>query len=270
MIFQLLFLIFAMCGAAQANEQTAYNFVYYYPPGGGHDAATSPLIKYMERNHLTVNKVFFKSCVEAITYVVESKKPSYLLVFDDDLTSTVMGPCPNIQSLPRAPRLITNLTQSAMYICTSPSKSQLTLADLTQGKRFIGSPSVPSRLITDLKKSLTHPGLTMVPYSSSGKLKASLLSNDLDFFYATGIVHDRIEQGSKCLLSSTRINSLGLPFIGTVFPEFTETPVNNTIWGNAAISNVDIARLKEAFMSPEFSTWIKSAKNVSHSGLGKF
>lgn len=247
-----------------------YNFVYYYPPGGGQDIATSPLIKYMERNNIQVNKMFFKTCTEAIAYATTNFTPSYLVVFDDDFQNGGTGPCPNIESLPSRPKLITNLTSSTLYLCTAPNKSSLTVSDLTRGKHFIGMSSNPVRHFNELKNSISYYGLIPIPYDGTGKLKTSLAGTDLDFFYATGIVTDMIERGATCLLSSTKVNSFNLPFIGTVFPKANEMPVTNTLWGNSAITGADIVILKEALRSPEFTGWISKQKVATHEGIGKF
>ena len=73
-----------------------------------------------------------------------------------------------------------------------------------------------------------------------------------------------------CLLSSTKVNSFNLPFIGTVFPKANEMPVTNTLWGNSTITGADILILKEALRSPEFTSWIGKQKVATHEGIGKF
>jgi hypothetical protein len=90
----------ALAAAAAVSSAATIEFVHYYPPGGGLDQHTSPLVKHLEGAGHKVTKKFFKTCSEAVTYSANADHTVFFVEFMNEL-QTGDGTCPAMASQPK-------------------------------------------------------------------------------------------------------------------------------------------------------------------------
>ena len=256
----------ALSAAVSISSAATIEFVHYYPPGGGVDQHTTPLIKSLENSGHQVTKKFFKTCSEAVNYSVNSNNTVYFAEYEDEL-QTGDGICPIMSSLPKKLIFVSPVTSASFYLCTAPNKSHLTVDNLRRDRSFIGTPAYNDETKRQIHSFIKNTNIGIVPYTGSAGLRAALISGDLDYFYGSSIVTAMTAQGSKCLLSGSRVNALNLPYIGSVFTGYNSEAVNTiSVWTNRADPE-NIKQITAAFKSPEFGELLSKQPLLTHTGL---
>jgi hypothetical protein len=258
----------AVLAAALGNSSAAtIEFVHYYPPGGGLDQHTSPLIKHLENSGNQVTKKFFKTCSEAVTYSVNAENIVFFAEYRDDLQSGD-GTCPVVRSLPKKLTFVSPVTSAAFYLCTAPNKAHLTLDNLRRDRSFVGISTFDPETKRQIFSFIRNTNIGIVPYPGNAALRAALVSGDLDYIYAASNLTPLMQSGTKCLLSGSRVNALNLPYIGSVFPGYNSEAINQvSIWTNRADAD-NIKQITSAFKSSEFDALLSQQPLLTHTGLG--
>jgi hypothetical protein len=257
----------ALAAAAAISSAATIEFVHYYPPGGGVDQHTSPLIKSLESSGHQVTKKFFKTCSEAVTYSVNADHTVYFVEYEDELL-TGDGICPIMSSLPKKLIFVSPVTSASFYLCTAPNKAHLTLDNLRRDRSFIGTSAFNAETKRQIHSFIKNTNIGIIPYSGSAGLRTALISGDLDYFYGSSIATTMMAQGSKCLLSGNRVNALNLPYIGSVFPGYNTEAANTvSVWTNRAEPE-NIKQITSAFKSSEFGDLLSKQPLLTHTGLG--
>ena len=257
----------ALTAVAAISSAATIEFVHYYPPGGGVDQHTTPLIKSLENSGHQVTKKFFKTCSEAVNYSVNADHTVYFVEYEDELL-TGDGICPIMSSLPKKLTFVSPVTTASFYLCTAPNKAHLTLDNLRRDRSFIGTSAFNAETKKQIDLFIKNTNIGIIPYSGSAGLRTALISGDLDYFYGSSIATTMIAQGSKCLLSGSRGNALNLPYIGSVFPGYNTEAANTvSVWTNRAEPE-NIKQITAAFKSSEFGDLLSKQPLLTHTGLG--
>jgi len=242
-------------------------FVHYYPPGGGADQHTTPLIKSLENSGHRVTKKFFKTCSEAVTYSVNAENTVFFVEYQDELQSG-NGTCPVMRSLPKKLSFVSPVSSAAFYLCTAPNKAHLTLDNLRRDRSFIGIAAFDPETKRQIFSFIRNTNIGIVPYAGNAALRAALISGDLDYIYAASNLTTLMQSGTKCLLSGSKFNALHLPYIGSVFPVYNSDSVNQmSIWSNRTDPDT-IKQITAAFRSSEFDALLSQQPLLTHTGLG--
>ena len=257
----------ALTAAAAISSAATIEFVHYYPPGGGLDQHTSPLVKHLEGAGHRVTKKFFKTCSEAVNYSATAENTVFFVEFMNELQSGD-GTCPAMSLQPKKLTFVSPVTYAAYYLCTAPGKAHLTLDNLRRDRSFVGTSAFDAETKKQILAFIRNTNIGVIPYSGSAGLRAALISGDLDYFYGSSVVAAMTERGSKCLLSGSRVNALNLPYIGSVFPGYNTEAANTvSVWTNRADPD-NIKQITAAFKSSEFSTLLSQQPLLTHTGLG--
>jgi len=257
--------VLVVCAGVAAAD--TIEFVHYYPPGGGVDQHTIPLIKHLENSGHRVTKKFFKTCSEAVTYSVTADHTVYFVEYQDELQSGE-GTCPEMSSQPKKLSFVSPVTSASFYLCTAPGKAHLTLDNLRRDRSFIGTSAFDAETKRQILSFIRDTNIGIVPYTGSAGLRTALVSGDLDYFYGSSVASTMMALGSKCLLSGSRVNALNLPYIGSVFSGYNTEAVNRvSIWSNRADPD-NIKQITAAFRSPEFVAFLAQQPLLTHTGLG--
>jgi len=271
--FKTLMLTLALSTSAYAS--TNYNFVYYYPPGGGSDTWASPVVKTLEQRGHKATKHFFKSCNEALSFAQKQTDPTFVVTAGLDILPASSGICPAKDNVPGL-EFLTNLGTGTMYLCTVPSKANLTLKDLQGSKKYsIGIGSRVPALTKPLDALLTHASakfnVRVIPYGGQAELRAAALAGtDIDFVFLASGSEIITEAGGSCIASSTKANHLNLPWLGDLAPgKFVDAAATFDLWTfNTVNDQKTTQELTSVFQSSQFKEFMAPRKNFVHSGLG--
>lgn len=247
-------------------------FAYYYPPGGGTDKHSSILISALKKQNISVEKKFFKTCVEALDYVKNSN--AYLIGQANDLHTTPTGKCPGLEKSYANIKLYTTIGDISTMFCTTPKRSDIswnTLYDPTRtvlvGTLTADANWLPFGLF--VKHSKKPLNVKIIPYSGAGDLQMAAVAGNIDMFFIGGAAAQLVKQGSKCLASSTKENWANVPFMGdlTNFANFPETRIQTAIFLNGIIAEDVDSAMRYALSSMDFLQDIEN-QNAFHTGLG--
>jgi hypothetical protein len=260
-------LVAALSAAVGICSAATIEFVHYYPPGGGLDQQTIPLIKHLEKSGHQVTKKFFKTCSEAVNYSINANNTVYIVEFLNELQSGE-GACQGMSSPPKKLSFVSPVTSASFYLCTAPGKAHLTVDNLRRDRSFIGTSTFDAETKRQILSFIRNTNIGIVPYPGSAGVRTALISGDLDYFYGSSNVAAMMQSGSKCLLSGSRVNALNLPYIGSVFPGYTTEAINtNALWTNRADPE-NIKQITAAFKSSEFAALLTQQPLLTHTGLG--
>lgn len=249
------------------------NFVYYYPPGGGTDAWSVPVIDgFIARGH-TVRKEYFKSCHDALAFAKTQSDPTFVVTSGLDIQPTVSKRCPSQNSQPGL-NFVTNISGGSFYLCTSPKHPNITFKDLQGDRRYtIGNTSADSAMLPWKTLLASDPkvlNVTMIPYGGQAELRAAAIAGtDIELIYMSSNLETITSTGGVCIASSTAKNHLNLPWLGELAPgKFMNTYQTFELWGFENIRSSEIAVLKEIFQSQSFKDYLSDRPSFVHKGLG--
>lgn len=249
-----------------------FQFVYYYPPGGGTETWSNPLIQELERRGHTVSKDFFKSCHEALTYAKKQTNVTFVVAGGMDLLPTTSKRCPSLNELPDL-RYISNIASGSFFVCTVPSHNNLTIKDFNRIKPLnLGTVSTDTVMVP-LQSIVRHKSpefnVKVIPYKTQGELRAAALAGtDLDLIYMASNVDVIMEAGGKCLLSSVEKNYLNLPWLGQFGPStFQDAYQTFDLWSFSPDASIDKVLLRDVLSSKTFNDFLSARPSFSHRGL---
>lgn len=270
-IFQALLLSLVTVFYAHAGN---INFVYYYPPGGGTDVWTAPIVDGFQEKGYTVKKEFFNNCVDAINFANRQTEPTFIVAAGLDILPETAKRCQAQSSQPGL-NLVTNISSGSFYLCTSPNKSNITFKDLQGNQQYIVGTTTNDLTMRPLQGLLSQNpkviNVKLIPYYSQGELRAAALAGtDIDLIYIASNVEAITSAGGVCIASSTAKNHLGLPWLGELAPEkFMDAYVEFELWGfNKNVSSTEISLLTEIFKGQRFQNHLAARPSFTHLGLG--
>ena len=244
----------------------------YYKPGGGSDRHSSIIAKSLETQGVTVNKKFFKTCVEALNHV-KNNNNAYLFGIATDLRPEASGKCPGLDSYSGV-KLYSTVGDMPTMFCTIPKKNNINWNTLQNSNEpiLVGNVTadanwLPFQLF--LKNSKTPLNIKVIPYKGAGEVKRAAAAGNIDMMFIAGISAQMVQQGAKCLASSSKTNWADAPFIGdfTNLTDFPETGLQTAIYSNGTVP-VDIDKAMKAALSSEQFAGDMAENKLGHSGLG--
>jgi len=270
-ILKYFFAVVLVASSTLAWADTFY-FNYYYPPGGGTEQWSNPLITGLQNKGHIVRQEFFKSCHEAITKT--STQPNGFIVAGPDILPDVSGKCPAQKDFPQL-KLLTNLAAYNYYLCTSPKKTHITLADLSGSQIYkvaiSASPSAVTEWTNFITNSTIKNNIRTIPYEAQAAARAALIAGtDVDLMYvATGVEHV-ISAGGKCLAASSIKNHYNLPALSQLSTgKYTEQYVTIDLWTMHPQSKDNINLLTEILKSSVFKDFLAQRTSSVHLGIGR-
>lgn len=246
----------------------------FVPAGGGADKHSNILASALKKQDITVKKIFFRTCVEALNYVT-ARPNAYIIALPNDLqTSSDTGKCPSLQPKYTGIKFYSTIGDMPTMFCTAPNRSDITWKTLQDPSRqiLVGTLTADVNLLPlqlFLKNSKVPMNIKIVPYKGASTVRTAAYAGNIDMVYIGGGVPQLIEKGSKCLASSMKSNWLNAPFIGdlTTLKDFPETGIQVSIFSNGTVPKDLDSSMKVAFASPQFLKDLADVK-ASHSGLG--
>ena len=120
-----------------------------------------------------------------------------------------------------------------------------------------------------LKNSKTPLNIKVIPYKGAGEVKRAAAAGNIDMMFIAGISAQMVQQGAKCLASSSKTNWADAPFIGdfTKLTDFPETGLQTAIYSNGTVP-ADIDKAMKAALSSEQFAGDMAENKLGHSGLG--
>jgi hypothetical protein len=242
----------------------------YHAPGGGSDRHSSIMAKSLETQGVTVNKKFFKTCVEALNHVKNSNN-AYLFGIATDIQPEASGQCPGLDSYSGV-KLYSTVGDMPTMFCTTPTTNNINWNTLqTSNKTIFVGITVTNSTIFELflKNSKTPLNIKAVPYKGAGGVKQAALAGNIDMMFMGGESAQMVQQGAKCLASSAKTNWADAPFIGdfTNLTDFPETRLQTAMYSNGTVP-VDIDKAMKAALSSEQFAADMAENKLGHSGLG--
>lgn len=262
---------FAVASAAAVAD--TYHFNYYYPPGGGTEVWSTPVVEGLRSKGYTVKQEFFKSCHEALARA-KTQENAFVVMGGGDILQDTAALCPAQKDYPTF-KLVTNLASTTHYLCTSPSKTNITLADLTGSQTYkvataAGPATLPqwTNLVTNSSPKLN---IRTIPYEAQVAARAAVLAGtDVDLIYAANGIENVVNAGGKCIAASTAKNHYGLPFLGQFAPgKYNNHYVAIDLWSMGTVSKDTVAALTDVLKSTAFKEFLAKRPSTTHLGLGQ-
>lgn len=247
-------------------------FTYYYPPGGGTDIWSAPLIASLQDKGHVVKQEFYKSCYEAIAKA--SAYPNAFVVIQPMDISQSAGRCPSLKDYPTF-KSVANLSAASYYLCTSPHKTHLALVDLTGRETLkvaMSSASVSTVSFANIvNNSSPKLNLRAIPYEANQSARAAVIAGtDVDLIYVANGVESIVSAGSKCLASSTRKNYYNLPFLGqSAMDKVQDFYVTIDLWAFGTPSKEHQNLINEALQSKTFKDFLAARPTSINLGMDK-
>jgi tripartite-type tricarboxylate transporter receptor subunit TctC len=269
-IMSLFLMLSVVATSAMAKD---IELALYYKPGGGSDRHSSILAKALETQGITVNKKFFKTCVEAMNHV-KNNKNAYLFGIATDLRPEASGKCPGLNSY-NTINLYTTVGDMPTMFCTTPTKGHITMDTLRTSDKpiLVGNPTgdanwIPFNMFLENAKEKLN--IKVIPYSGAGDTRRAAYADNVDMVFVAGGSSQLVAKGASCLAASTKANWADAPFLGdfTTMKNFPETGLQTAIYsnGNGVPAEIDNA-MKRALSSDQFKNDMDDNK-LGHSGLG--
>lgn len=261
-----------LSATAFANKTDTIEFLYYFPPGGGSDRYTAPLVDSLDKQGVNVKRTFFKTCADAVRYANQDPNGKIIVANSQDMHPVEAGRCP-----PQTESNLTwvsNIIVAPLYLCTVPNKNELTLEDLNSGERFnVGHVSAESTALLAqafIKYNKEDLDLRLVPYEGGGELRiAGMSGRDLDFVITGNDAPVFIKEGSTCLASTVKNNYYDLPHLGDYVEnfDFPDFGLDLSLWSTSSLNDAQFDALLAAFNSDEFTSFLNTRIGVQHQGI---
>lgn len=262
---------FAVASAAAAAD--TYHFNYYYPPGGGTELWSTPVIDGLRNKGHTVKQEFFKSCHDALTRP-KTQENAFVVMGGGDISQDTTGKCPAQKDYP-AFKLVTNLASTTHYLCTAPSKTNITLADLVGPQTYkVATAAGPSTLLpwnNLVNNSSPKLNVRTIPYEAQVAARAAVLAGtDVDLIFLANGVESIVDAGGKCIAASTAKNHYNLPFLGQFAPgKYNNHYVTIDLWAMGTVSKDTVSALTDVLKSVAFKEFLAKRPSTAHLGLGQ-
>ena len=254
-LFCILMTSFAMvCNAADIT------FMFTDPPGGGAERVVNAMLPTLERSGLTVEKQFFKSCVDAANEMRPDKTTKILILSPGAVNwsnTSEGGKCAPISRWAYTPKLYTTLVSGSLFVCTVPNYQP--------GKKIrIGyTVSVEQTNLVNRYIANQTGDYVGLPYPGIGPLRTAITAGDVDMFFATSLANEMIAKGGTCIAATAKDNTKKLPFVGNM-PEYI-TAISAVVVNDVPVKvNTSIV---SALQSPEFNSEIAKME-YKHKGIG--
>lgn len=256
-----------------AQSVDKVTLVFYYPPGGNTEQAAEPLIEHLTQTGISVDKKFTKSCSDALAVLAANDTQHFLVSYGSDLGPNTNGTCESFSSLEGkqlAPKYVSPITTSSFYVCTAPSKPQLTIDDLVTGAPTIAVTASRSKASGATGETyFSNLAARPIPYATGAELRAAVTSGDVDFVFTSGLAPAFIAQGAKCVAATTKDNALKVPFLGDVVQVPTETTISMHLWSNRPLTVEVTSMLQDAFNALPFQRYLTDRNGFfEHHGIG--
>jgi len=247
-------------------------FYYYYPPGGGTDIWSGPVITGLQTKGHSVKQEFLKSCREALEKAANQQNAFVVMTGGDILQDA--GKCPAQKDYPTF-KLVTNLSSTTHYLCTSPKKTHITLADLTGTQTYkvamSAGPATSIPWASLVNNSSPKLNIRTILYEGQASARAAVIAGtDVDMIFLANSIEGIIGAGGKCIASSTVKNYYNLPFLGQFAPDkYTDHYVTIDLWAMGTTSKETLSTLTEVLKSSVFKEFLAQRTSSVHLGIGQ-
>jgi hypothetical protein len=266
-IAALLFSTIFSLGTASAEDIT---FINLYGPGGGLDKSITALSDDILPTGKTVAKKYFKSCVDALEFMKNEPKNTFLLTMYGDVryeTSSTKSICPMIDTSVTNLRVYSSIVMAPAYLVTVPGFAATTLdkvKELSKTQKikigFVYDELFAVSIDKFAKKSLTN--YVLLPFNSSSSIRAAIAAKDIDLVYTTSTRKEIVDKGGVDIaVSSKKFVTADRPYMGD--PEFVTGFYMSAI---AGATTPDIAPvIKHALGSASVDTLATAVSGQKHS-----
>lgn len=251
----------ALTSLALAAETITFSIPW--PPGGTADRLTAALVAPLERQGISVNRTFYKSCAQAAAAVAAAPSNNFLSSITGDIifsNLTKGSACPPLALIPGA-TLQAVLSEAPLLVCSAPKNISKTVKEVAAASKTrsvtVGYSGEIHRAI--LTKIQAHPGIgkiVPVPYAGGGAMRIAAVSGDVDYIMSASACATLAKQNQTTVVASTQA-SADVPFIANVFEvtgEFPEVALQNFLVGqSSSITSTVAAGLAHAMASPEYA-----------------
>jgi hypothetical protein len=269
-----IFTLFAISSSAETLVVTSH-----YAAGGPGDNIITAMTPSLARHGLTVEKVFFKTCAEALRSVTMRPNNNIMFITSGDINfkSLATGSrCPPLSSLNQQITIYSGVYEIPVVLLSVPGSTLTSYAKIKEassaGKKlkvgYVVTPVMES-LAKELVREYPELSLVALPYDSGASLKLAAIAKDIDLVINSGIIADLQSRGGVAV--ATSVKNTNIPFMGNMKPQTTEIPevisagilvsVPNMISPTANSAMVD------ALSSSELASLIQ-AMGATNSGIG--
>ena len=260
---------FVLASAAAAAD--TYHFNYYYPPGGGTELWSTPTINGLRNKGHTVKQEFFKSCHDALAKA-KTQENAFVVMSGGDMLQDAAGLCPAQKDYPTF-KFVTNLSAVTYYLCTSPAKTNITLAILSgkQTYKVATSASAVSSWSNLVNNSLPKLNVRTIPYEGPAAARAAAIAGtDVDLVFIANGVENVVSAGGKCIAASAVKNHYNLPFLAqSTTTKHTEYYVTADLWSMSTVSKDTLSAITDTLKSNVFKELLAQRPSTVHLGLGQ-
>jgi len=260
-------IIFTVASVTAAAE--SYHFNYYYPPGGGTELWSVPLVEGLRSKGHTVKQEFFKSCHDALANA-KTQQNAFVVMAGGDIFQDTAARCPAQKDYPTF-KFLTNLASTTLYLCTAPSKTNITLSTLNGSQTYkvamsVGSVSQWNDLMNNSSLKLN---VRAIPYAAlSAARAAAIAGTDVDMIFIANGVENVISAGSKCIAASSVKNHYNLPFLAGPSKN-NERYITIDLWSMGTLSKDTLPALTDILKSNAFKEFLVKRTSTAHLGLGQ-
>ena len=262
---------FAVASAAAMAD--TYHFNYYYPPGGGTGVWSMPVIEGLRNKGHTVKQEFFKSCHDALTRA-KTQENAFVVMGGGDILQDTAERCPAQKDYPTF-KFVSNLASTTYYLCTAPSKTNITVAALTGPQTFKVAMSAGSSTVQIwndfVNNSSPKLNARTIPYEAQAAARAAVIAGtDVDMIFIANGAEAIVSAGGKCIAASTVKNHYNVPFLArSAKTKHSDQYVTVDLWGMGTVSNDTVSALTDILKSNAFKEFLAQRPSTVHLGLGK-
>lgn len=260
---------FAVVSATAAAD--TYHFNYYYPPGGGTELWSTPLVEGLRGKGHTVKQEFFKSCHDALSKA-KTQQNAFVVMSGGDILQDTAEKCPAQKDYP-ALNFVSNLGAATFYLCTAPTKTTITAADLTGAQTYKVAMAAGSRpywngLMSDRSTNLN---VRVIPYEALAAARAAVVAGtDVDLIFVANGSESIVSAGGKCIAASSVKNHFNLPFLGqSVAAKQNDRYATIDLWSMGTVSKDTLSALTDILKSSNFKEFLAKRPSSAHLGLGQ-
>jgi hypothetical protein len=182
------------------------------------------------------------------------------------------GVCPAQKDYPTF-KLVTNLVSTPYYLCTSPAKTNTTVATLTgtQTYKVAMSAAAVTQWTNLVNNSSPKLNVRAIPYEAQVAARAAVLAGtDVDLILIANGVELVVSAGGKCIAASSVKNHYGLPFIAqSTTIKHPEQYVTIDLWAMGTVSKDTVPAVTDTLKADAFKQLLGQRPSSVHLGLGR-
>jgi hypothetical protein len=215
------------CLAATASYADEIVFSNIYPQGGPMDLLFTELATQMEKQGHTVDRRFYKSCVDAIRAVSSSPANNFIMIVGGDIrfdAPSEGAKCPPPAQYTKPFHIVSGVTETSYYLTALPGFQGTTIEkikELSATRKIrigFGFSELQNKHIQAFVSK--YPGVFVVlPYAGVGVMRPAVAAGDFDLYYGAGMRQELLAKGGvDVMVSSKAASTSQIKYMGN--PEY--------------------------------------------------